>query len=195
MQQERANHGGEDAEGGPWTPVNGHHQREPVQLRSIIHEEMAERQNIEKRRNNLIIVGVKESTEAGEELRKIQDLIRVKLAITEEVVIQDLTRLGTRTRGQNRMIKITVKDIKSKKVILNKAKNLRQLEEGDEFHKVFIKPDLTPQQVEVSKNLVAQLKEVRESEPEKKFKIYRGRITELNENGTPKLQENRIYRS
>ena len=153
---------------------------------------MAERQNIEKRRNNLIIVGVKESTEAGEELRKIQDLIRVKLAITEEVVIQDLTRLGTHTRGQNRMIKITVKDIKSKKVILNKAKNLRQLEEGDEFHKVFIKPDLTPQQVEVSKNLVAQLKEVRESEPEKKFKIYRGRITELNENGTPKLQENRI---
>ena len=90
------------------------------------------------------------------------------------------------------MIKITLKDIKSKKVILSKAKNLRQLEEEDEFHKVFIKPDLTPQQVEVSKNLVAQLKEVRENEPHKKFKIFRGKITELNDNGTPKLQENRI---
>ena len=66
------------------------------------------------------------------------------------------------------------------------------LEEGDEFHKVFIKPDLTPIQTEASKNLVAQLKLKREREPIKKFKIFRGRIIELNPDRTPKLQENRI---
>ena len=174
---------------GHWNTVTG--RRAPV-LRNIIQEEMAEQNEIAKRKNNLILVGVKESAEAGEELRKIQDLIRVKLGITEEIVIQDYVRLGTRNAATRRMLKFTVRDLKMKKQILSKATTLRHLEEDDEFHKVFIKPDLTPIQTEASKNLVAQLKLTREREPTKKFKIFRGRIIELNPDGTPKPQENHI---
>ena len=78
------------------------------------------------------------------------------------------------------MLRFTLQDVNSKKLILRKATTLRNLEEGDEFYKVYIKPDLTPLQVEESKNLVNELKKVRERDQTKKWKIYKGRITEVD---------------
>ena len=40
-----------------------------------------------------------------------------------------------------------------------------------------------PKQVEASKNLYAELKAIREREPTKKWKIYRGEIVQINETG------------
>ena len=48
-------------------------------------------------------------------------------------------------------------------------------------YKVYIKPDLTPKQVEESKNLVTELKRIREQDLTRKWKIHRGRITEITE--------------
>ena len=86
---------------------------------------MAEQNERVKCKNNLILVEVEESAKVGEELRKIKDLIRVKLGITEEIVIQDYVRLGTRNAATRRMFKLTVQDLKMKKQILSKATTLR----------------------------------------------------------------------
>ena len=85
------------------------------------------------------------------------------------------------------MLRFTLQEFKMRKLILSKAVTLRNLDTEDEYHKVYIKPDLTPKQVEASKNLVSQLKTVRGQNPTKKFKIIRGEICEVDEHGNIKM--------
>ena len=121
--------------------------------------------------------------DSDDNIAKLRNLIINKLQIAEEVVITDTLRLGTRTAGKTRLLRFTLQDAKIRKQILRKATTLRTLEEGDECHNVYIKPDLTPIQVEASKNLVIELKETRRKEPLMHWKIYKGKITQVNESG------------
>ena len=148
-----------------------------------VNEAMVEKDKINERKNNLIIQNLSESGSTNEDLGKVRNLIRNKLNITEEIAITDITRMGTEAQGKTRWLKIILQQLKHKKLILSKATTLRNLDEDDEFSKVYIKPDLTPKQVEASKNLYAELKAIREREPTKKWKIYRGEIVQINETG------------
>ena len=143
----------------------------------------SERDRIERRKLNLIAQNVSEPTAADDDLTKLKTLIRHKLGITDEIIITDTTRLGNRTLGKNRMLRFTLQTLNMKKAILRKATTLRHVEEGDEFHNVYIQPDRTPNQVTASKNLKALLKKEREKNPTKFFKIIKGKIVEVNESG------------
>ena len=87
--------------------------------------------------------------------------------------------LPTPTEPKPRLLKIFMKDFSSRKQILSKAVTLRDSENEDVKTNVFIRPDQTQKQQVESKNLRAQLKLVREENPNKRYKIKRGAITEL----------------
>ena len=77
------------------------------------------------------------------------------------------------------MIKVTVETLEMKRELLAKATRLRQVPENSVFHKVYVKPNLTKNQLEKSKNLQDQLVKVREKYPNQKFKISMGQIKEV----------------
>ena len=175
----------DDREGGAWQDVNRTRRtrNNQQQMQSEINEAIEEKARIEKRKKNLIATNIPESNAAGADRTKLEYLIRNKLNINEDIIITDITRLGTRIANKDRMLRFTLEDLRSKKLILSKATTLRHLEEGDDYYKVYVKPDLTPKQAEASKNLVAELKKTREENHPRKYKIYRGSIVELNEDG------------
>ena len=65
-----------------------------------------------------------------------------------------------------------------KKQILARAKDLRT-SEHDTYGKVYIRPDLTKNQLEASKNLRRQLQEQRQAHPTKKWIIKQNEIIEV----------------
>ena len=186
-----------DEDEGEW---EGTRNARRLERRRNMHKEMneaaaeavAESARIEKRKLNLIASNIQEPTTPNGNIEKLRELLRVKMNITEDIVITNPTRIGDRTIDRNRMLKFTVQDMKTKKIILQKATSLRELPDDDEFHNVYVQPDLTPKQVAVSKNLRAELKRTREENPEKKYKIYRGKIVELNADGEVLVEENHI---
>ena len=113
----------------------------------------------------------------------LANFMQVALKIKEDIVITETTRLGKKETGKDRLLRFTLQDIRMKKLILSKATTLRQLDNGDEYSDVYIQPDLTPAQVKASKNLKQLLRKTREDHEDKYFKIIKGKITEVNENG------------
>ena len=96
-------------------------------------------------------------------------------------MITETLRLGKKETGKDRLLRFTLQDFRMKKLILSKAGQC------DEYSDVYIQPDLTPAQVKASKNLKALLKKTREDYEDKYFKIIKGKITEVNENGQIKI--------
>lgn len=152
-------------------------------LQTEVNEALEEKIRIDKRKKNLIASELPEQNSREDEIAMLDDLIKNTLNIPEQYVITEVTRLGTRIENKKRLLRFTLQDLSSKKLILRKATTLRKIKEGENFYKVYIKPDLTPKQAQESKNLVAQLNQTRDDNPTKKFKIYRGKITEINANG------------
>ena len=90
--------------------------------------------------------------------------------------ITETTRLGKPNPQKPRVLRVTVDSFEDKRTILSKATNLRKLPKGHDYELVYIKPNLTPQQQEASKNLYLQLVAVRKKNPTIKYKISRGKI-------------------
>ena len=150
----------------------------PVLIKTAVKDESVELERIKKRQKNLIIHNLAESDEPGEDAQKFDDIVKGILRI-RNAEIESYTRLGTRNNEKPRLLRVTLKERAERKEILARAPQLRQVDEDDEFAKVYIRPDLTPQQLEQSKNLYMKLKEVREQEPTKKWKIQKGEIVEV----------------
>lgn len=168
-----------------WNTVGG--RREQRKTRQVREKEMSEyweeRDRIEKRKHNLIVTNLKEPADTNEDASKLKTLIRHRLKVTEDIIITDTTRLGNRTTDKHRMLRFTLQNLKMKKIILSKATTLRQLNDDDDFYNVYIQPDLTPNQVIASKNLKKDLMKMREDNQEKRYKIIKGKVTEINERG------------
>ena len=148
-----------------------------VRLTAAVKDAIAERENIDQRKLNLILYNLSEAADPTEDVTQVQDLISNKLKVNEEIVITDSTRLGkVRSDGKPRLLRITLETLSMKRKILSTVTKLRQLEENDKFHKVYIRPDLTPKQQEESKNLYTQLKTTRELNPDNQYKILKGKI-------------------
>ena len=176
----------EDAGTEPWRQVDRSTRRRQ-EIKEDIDDALAEKFRIEQRKNNLIASQLKEPTSAEDDITKLKIIIRQKLNIKDEIVITETMRLGKKETGKDRLLRFTLQDIKMKKLILSKATTLRQLDNGDEYSDVYIQPDLTPAQVQASKNLKALLKKTREDHEDKYFKIIKGKITEVNANGQIKI--------
>ena len=84
-----------------------------------------------------------ESKSKTEDRNKLQDLFSL-LKLNQEVRIKEAIRLGEKRRdGKHRFLRVTLEDLSMKRDILAKATSLRNVPEGHDLHKVYIKPNLT----------------------------------------------------
>ena len=109
----------------------------------------------------------------------LKELIETKLQITDQITITNTVRFGTTTP---KLLRIDLETLSMKRKILSKAVTLRQLNERDQFARVYIRPDLTPKQQEESKNLVEALKTQRQQDQGHLYKIQRGKIIKIGVN-------------
>ena len=134
---------------------------------------LTELDEIESRKKNLIVVNLPETnTEEGDK-EAVRDLLREEFGLTPEIAITE--RLGTATDGRVRLLRIKLETLTDKKQILAKASALRN--SRSETHKrVFIRPDMTRNQLQEQKNLRQELARRRHAQPHRHWFIKRGMV-------------------
>ena len=98
------------------------------------------------------------------------------------VPIVEAIRVGKKKNERPRVIRVTLQNLTDKRTLLSKATTLRNVPDDHVFSKVYVKPNLTHNQQEASKNLERQLKEVRLKNPQTKYKISLGKIVVVTQN-------------
>jgi hypothetical protein len=111
-------------------------------------EAREETQEKEKRKNNLIIVNLRESSKTTVEEKKIDDLTEAKKLLSKvtevaEGELSDPVRLGRQGGKRPRMLRVTVSTEEKKKYIVKKAPELNA-GVTDATKKVFVNNDMTP---------------------------------------------------
>ena len=150
-------------------------------FREMINNQCAEREEIMKRKYQLIISNLKEANSAQDDMKQTLELLKL-LKLDEEIQIEELIRMGKNKTDKPRLIRITLKDLTTKRKILAKATTLRDVPETSKFAFVYIKPNLTPQQLQDSKNLQEEVRARRLRDPNTRIKIQRGKIVKVTEN-------------
>ena len=150
-------------------------------FREMINDQCAEREEIMRRKFQLVIFNLKEANSADDDMKQTLELLKL-LKIDQDIDIDELVRMGRRNNEKPRLIRITLKDLTTKRKILAKATTLRDVPEGSVFAKVYIKPNLTAQQLKESKNLQEELRARRLQDPSLRLKIHRGKIVPVSEN-------------
>ena len=127
-----------------------------------VEEMMEEKEEIEKRKLNIILVGVPESRHEDAEERKKKDLdaareILGQLTDMEDDEVKDPIRLGPVTVGKRpRMMRVTLSREERKQLILRKAPQLNQ-GKTDPKEKVYVNADYTPKQRQKRRELREEL--------------------------------------
>ena len=81
-----------------------------------------------------------------------------------------------RTDDKPRLVKIALETLAMKRKILANVTKLRQLPDENKFSKVYVKPDMTPKQIQASKNLWETLQRTKREDPHHIYKIKKGEI-------------------
>ena len=151
-------------------------------IQSKLQEDGSERDEQLKRKNNVIVFGLEESSSNDASVRIVDDLDKIQsvasqLQMQHDCDITKVVRLGKKQEGEDvnpRPMLVTFQSEEAKIDLLKKAKNLRSMKEGG-LNKIFIAPDMTPKQREARKKLVAELKD-RQSQGETGLIIVGSRI-------------------
>jgi hypothetical protein len=142
-------------------------------------EEVEESLEIERRKMNLIIHGLKDD-DAEADVDEVIKLFEDGLKMDYSRHVDKIMRIGRRvTENKLRPLKIILKSLDSRKEILVRAKNLKEI---DTYSKVFITPDLTRKQQERDKELRSQLRRIRD-EGETGAKIRYGKVVKNGQGG------------
>ena len=149
------------------------------EILSKVNNEIDEKMERLKRRNNLIIYGMPECKNKGKEDMQRADVQNVEKLLRElEVTVSKLnmTRLGKNinVEGKPRPIKLDLENEGEKFNILKKAGKIKAVN-TEEFRKIILSGDLTLKQRELDRNLREELKE-RRMNGERNIKIKNGRI-------------------
>jgi hypothetical protein len=147
-------------------------------------EMLQEQMEVEKRKCNLVIWNLKESTKLEIEDKKKDDLTAVKSLLSKVVQLEEGdvvepirlgkgTQLGTRPR----LLRVTLKSEEKKKEILKKAPDLNK-NVRDQAKRIFINPDYTQKQREQQKKLREEKKR-RTDEGEQNLAIRNGKIVQV----------------
>ena len=109
------------------------------------------------RRNNLRIDGLKENDhESWEDSeRKVKDLIKNKLAIEENIIIERAHRIGKKEHGKNRSIIFKLQSWKQKEVIIKNSNKLRNTG-------IYVNEDFSDETMLIRKELFKQMKKERD---------------------------------
>lgn len=140
-------------------------------------EEVLEELEIERRKMNLVVNGLREGNQDEDEIREVFSKLAGVRGVKSIVRIE---RIGKRTVNKVRPVRVVLNNLEGKFEILRQAPGLRRWEE---YKKLFISPDLTKQQLEREKALRLKVKEIRES-GENSAKISKGRIVKKLEDGS-----------
>ena len=123
----------------------------------------------------MVFVNLPEAGSTEEDNAAVRDILSVELGITPTV--ERTERLGTAGQGRCRLLKVVVETLAAKKQILAKASMLRNTR-NERYRRVFIRPDLTKNQLEEQKNLRAELARRRQSQPLRNWCIRQGGVHE-----------------
>ena len=144
-----------------------------------LQQKMLEVMERDKRKNNLIFMGIKETTET-EENKIITDIMET---LVEEVDISyeifgRVGRKDTSNADKARPLRIIIEDIGHRRLVLSRGKKLKE----SSFKQVFIVPDLTRLQQEEDKKLRDKLKDIRQHGTTN-ARIVKGEIVSVDDNG------------
>ena len=120
---------------------------------------LAEEKERSKRQLNLILHNLEEASEDDAEARKHQDIKKatdVFRYLGVKATVHNALRLGKKG-NKNRLLKVTVNSDKEKAAVLRSCTRLRHESTPSNFRKIYITPDLTPQQQKENKVLRSKL--------------------------------------
>ena len=147
-------------------------------IKPMINTQINERDQIELIKHNLVISGMAENTNEADDSVKFAQMIKDEMDLVVEV--ESTSRLQRKEQSADpKLLKVVLKDMKIRKAILSKATTLRNSETEHVKTKVYIRPELTSKQLEESKNLSTELRAKKLQNPGQRYKIYRGRIVEV----------------
>ena len=131
-----------------------------------------------RRKNNIVLYGVPESKKGNENDRMKEDIEKTNLLLEKiEIKVEkfELARLGNKINaGKARSIKIELDKEEDKYKILKGAGKIKNVED-ENLKKIIISPDMTIKQRELDRNLREELKNRRQA-GETNIKIKNGRI-------------------
>jgi len=120
--------------------------------------QVVETMDREKRKNNIIIMGLNENMTEKEMEEFIGEMLGAILE-TEEAELNVQGRIGKKLDGEKRRpVKVEIRDAAVRRKIIQKASNLKK---EPKYEKIYISPDLTRKQQEEDKALRDKVKEFR----------------------------------
>ena len=153
-----------------------------TELPKYVRSELSEREQIDKLKMNLIISGLPEKNSDEIDLIEVKTLLEKELNINAD--ISRTERLKKNNAQDIALLRVVFVTQLSRREVLKKAVELRKSINKDVREKVFIRPDLTKQQLTEQKNLRDQLKEMRTTNPLKTYKIIRNEVKEVQTSKT-----------
>ena len=146
-------------------------------LRRLIREENDEPAKIEALKMNLVITGIPEKPTPETEMLEVITLFEKELNITPE--IEKTERIGKAKENEPRLLRMVFKTMRSRREILTKSIELRNSPNMSVKNKIYVRPDMTPNQLTESKNLRDLLRKMRQANPTKRYVIKRNKIKEV----------------
>ena len=160
-----------------------HHSSQPTtpdDLRNAVSSVISEEKDKGKRRLNLIVHNMTESSSDQPQSRKEQDIASIRDILHSQLEVQprisNAIRLGKRGGPKPSLLKVTVESEEEKAAILRNVKRLRLSSTPDHLKRMFITPDLTLREREVNKALRSEL-----AERNKSAKQFNGQIVQKRE--------------
>ena len=173
--EEGANEG-EDNEG--WQPVSRKRERD-------LQVQVVETMEREKRKNNVIIMGLSEEMDD----KQTEDFIVEMMGtiVDADVHLKVHGRIGKKPDGdKKRPVKIEVRETTVRRTILQKAANLKK---EQKYERIYVSPDLTKKQQEEDKTLRDKVKEFR-SQGMEGVKINKGCVVREVQGGRKEILYN-----
>ncbi len=141
--------------------------------------QMAEAMERDKRRNNLIIMGLEEGKTEQETEKKIREMIADMTDKEIYIEIEVKGRIGKINEKSARPVRVEVESPEERRLLLKKAITLKN---NKKYEKIYVVPDLTRKQQEEDKQLRDKLKEYRRQGMQG-IKISRGCIVKEEGSG------------
>ena len=155
----------------------------PHALRDVVSSVINEEKDKQKRRLNLIVHNMAESSADQPLARKEQDIANLQDILTSHLQVRahisSAIRLGKKGGPKPRLLKITVEYDGEKAAVLWNLTKLRTSSTPEQLKGIFITPDLTQRQQETNKVLRSELAERNKSGNQ--YKIKNGRIVRRRE--------------
>ena len=166
------------AEDEVWQEVERRRERE-------LHAQVVETMEREKRKNNLIIMGLSEEMSDTDTKQFVAEMLSTVLE-TEEVEMTVHGRLGRKESDKRRPVRVEISDAAARRTILKKATNLKK---EPKYEKIYVSPDLTRKQQEIDKALRDKVKVLR-SQGIEGVKINKGCVVKEANGGTREILYN-----